>query len=170
MVLQKKWHQKAKALLESNLVKDVKDTKKAFFKYTNNRRKTKDNVGPWQNGAGTLVTEDAGKAELPNAFMPSSLHLQDQPSGISDPGDQVKGCWKEDLSLVREDWVREHLGKSDIHKSMGSQGMHPQRLRELVDATGRPLTVIFERSWTSGEVPEDWEEANVTPVLQKGKE
>ncbi|TRZ13979.1 hypothetical protein HGM15179_013128 [Zosterops borbonicus] len=43
-------------------------------------------------------------------------------------------------------------------------------LRELVDPTARPLTVIFERSWTSGEVPEQWKEANVAPVFQKGKE
>lgn len=59
--------------MELNLVKDVKDTKKGFFKYINNKRKTKDNVGPLLNGGGTLVTEEAEKAELVNAFFASSL-------------------------------------------------------------------------------------------------
>jgi len=32
-----------------------------------------------------------------------------------------------------------------------------------------PISIIFERSWTTGEVPEDSRKANVTPVFKKGK-
>lgn len=35
-------------------------------------------------------------------------------------------CWKEDSPLGRENWVRDHLGKWDIHKSLALVGMHPQ--------------------------------------------
>ncbi|KFV78543.1 hypothetical protein N308_15395, partial [Struthio camelus australis] len=70
--------------------------------------------------------------------------------------------------LVEEDQLRDHLGKLDTHKSMGPDGMHPRVLRE--DIITRPLSIIFERSWRSGEVPEDWKKANVTPVFKKGKE
>ncbi|GAB0204278.1 mitochondrial enolase superfamily member 1 [Grus japonensis] len=52
---------------------------------------------------------------------------------------------------------------------MGPDGMQPQVFRELADVTPRLLSVIFERSWRSGEVPEDWRKANVTPVFKKGK-
>ncbi|GAB0176502.1 mitochondrial enolase superfamily member 1 [Grus japonensis] len=31
------------------------------------------------------------------------------------------------------------------------------------------VSIIFERSWKTGEVPEDWRKANVTPVFKKGK-
>ncbi|KFV73649.1 hypothetical protein N308_14107, partial [Struthio camelus australis] len=70
---------------------------------------------------------------------------------------------------VEEDRVRDHWCKLDIHKSMGPDGMHPRVLRELADVIARPLSIILERSWRSGEVPEDWKKANVTPVFKKGK-
>ncbi|GAB0179869.1 mitochondrial enolase superfamily member 1 [Grus japonensis] len=82
-----------------------------------------------------------------------------------------KKVWrKEDFPLVEEYRVRDHLGNLDIHTSfMGPDGMHPQVLRELADVIARPLSIIFERSWRTGEVPEDWRKAYVTPVFKKGK-
>jgi len=53
--------------------------------------------------------------------------------------------------------------------SMGPDGMHPRMLRELADDIAEPLSIIFERSWRTGEVPEDWRKANVTPIFKKGK-
>ncbi|KGL77080.1 RNA-directed DNA polymerase from mobile element jockey, partial [Tinamus guttatus] len=70
---------------------------------------------------------------------------------------------------VEEDWVREHLRKLDTHESMGPDGMHPRVLWELAEVIAKPLSIIFERSWRTGEVPEDWKKANVTPVFKKGK-
>ncbi|KFV79716.1 hypothetical protein N308_03870, partial [Struthio camelus australis] len=71
--------------------------------------------------------------------------------------------------LVKEDQVRDHLCKLDIHKSMGPDGMQPRVLRELADVIARPLSILLERSWRTGEVPEDWKKANVTPVFKKGR-
>ncbi|KFV77063.1 RNA-directed DNA polymerase from mobile element jockey, partial [Struthio camelus australis] len=71
--------------------------------------------------------------------------------------------------VEEEDQVRDLLSKLDLHKSVGPDGMHPRVLRELADVMARPLSIILERSWRSGEVPEDWKKANVTPAFQKGK-
>lgn len=49
---------KAKAPLELNLTRDVKDSKKGFCRYINNRRKTGINVGLLLNGTGALVRKD----------------------------------------------------------------------------------------------------------------
>jgi len=52
---------------------------------------------------------------------------------------------------------------------MGPDGMHPRVLGELAEVVAEPLSIIFERSWRTGEVPMDWRKANVTPVFKKGK-
>ena len=62
---------KAKALLELNLVKEVKDKKKDFLKHANSKRKNRENVGPLLNEMGALATGDAEKAEILNAFFAS---------------------------------------------------------------------------------------------------
>lgn len=52
---------------------------------------------------------------------------------------------------------------------MGSDGMHPPVLRDLVNTVSRPNTITFERLWQSGEVPEDWKKTNFTPAFRRGK-
>ena len=71
--------------------------------------------------------------------------------------------------MVEEDCVRDRLSNLDVHKSMGPDGMYPRVLRELADVIAEQLSIIFERSWRTGEVPEDWRKASVTPVFKKGK-
>ncbi|GAB0175916.1 mitochondrial enolase superfamily member 1 [Grus japonensis] len=153
---------KAKAHLELNLARDVKDNKKSFFKYISSKRKTREKVG-------ALVMEDTEKAELLNAAFASVFTAKASPQE-SQTLQIGKEVWtKEELPLVKEDQVREYLGKFNIHKSMGPDGMHPRALRELADVLAMPLSIIFERSWRTGEVPKDWRKANVTLVFKKGK-
>ncbi|KAK4818984.1 hypothetical protein QYF61_022651 [Mycteria americana] len=65
--------------------------------------------------------------------------------------------------------VNDLLHHLDTHKSMGPDEIHPRVLKELAEELTKPLSIIYQQSWLTGEVPADWRLANVTPIFKKGR-
>lgn len=72
-----------------------------------------------------------------------------------------------DAKSVKEELVYKLLQELDFYRSLGPDNIHLRVLRELSGTIAGPLSIILEESWRSGDVPEDWKKANVTPIYQK---
>ncbi|RMC14859.1 hypothetical protein DUI87_07035 [Hirundo rustica rustica] len=97
---------------------------------------------------------------VPKVFSEETTCLQD-----NCPPELVDGVREQNGPLIIEEVaVRELLKCLDIHKSMGSDGIHLRVMRE----PAKPLSIIYHQSWLTGEPLDDWKLANVTPIHKKG--
>ncbi|KAK4832250.1 hypothetical protein QYF61_021602 [Mycteria americana] len=138
----------ANALLELNLATAVKD----------------------MDAGGNTVTKAEEKAEVLNAFFASVFNSKDQlfpgyqPTELEDRDRE-----QNEAPIIQKEMVSDLLHHLDTHKSMGTGGIHPRVLRELAEVLTKPLSILYQQSWLSGEVPVDWKLANVMPIYKKGQ-
>ncbi|GAB0190286.1 mitochondrial enolase superfamily member 1 [Grus japonensis] len=64
--------------------------------------------------------------------------------------------------------VNNLLHRLDTHRSMGLDGIHPRVLKELAEVLTKPLSIIYQQSWLTGEVSVDWRLANVPSIYKNG--
>uniref|UniRef100_A0A8B9ZP11 Reverse transcriptase domain-containing protein n=1 Tax=Anas zonorhyncha TaxID=75864 RepID=A0A8B9ZP11_9AVES len=159
---------KAKAHLELNLATAVKDNRKCFYKYINTKRRTKENLHPLLDAGGNILTRDEEKAEALNAFFASVFSGKTSRPLDTQYPELPEG--EQNVALTtHEEMVGDLLQHLDVCKSMGLYGIYPRVLRELVEELAKPLSIIYQQSWLSGEVPVDWRLANVMPIYKKGQ-
>ncbi|KFO07792.1 hypothetical protein N312_13130, partial [Balearica regulorum gibbericeps] len=71
--------------------------------------------------------------------------------------------------IIQGEMVSNLLHHLDTHKSIGPDGIHPRVLRELAEVLTKPLSIIYQQFWLTGEVPVDWRLANVMLIYNKGQ-
>ncbi|GAB0179274.1 mitochondrial enolase superfamily member 1 [Grus japonensis] len=101
---------KAKAQLKLKLARDVKNYKKGFFRYVNNKQKEKENTGPRLNRRGELVTNNAEKAEVLNTFFTSVFTSTVGPQAL---GTKIQVDANTDPPSAKEELVCELLQELD---------------------------------------------------------
>ena len=70
---------------------------------------------------------------------------------------------------IAEEGVKKLLKALNPAKALGPDGISPRLLRDLADELAPALTLIFQSSLDTGEVPQDWRTAHVTPIFKKGQ-
>lgn len=149
----------------------VKENKKSFYKYISSKRRSKENLHHLLDAVGNVTTENKEKAEVLNAFSTSAFNNQiSYPQVTLRPDLEVWDAMQNTPPVIQVETVRKLLLHLDCHKSTGLDGLwSPRVLRELVGVIAELLSAIYQHSWLSGEVPEDWRLGDVTPTYRNGR-
>jgi len=116
-----------------------------------------------------IARKDEEKAEVLNAFFASVFSSQTGYSQGSQPPvlEDGEGEGKKP-HIIQKEAVNDLLCHLDTYKSVGPDGIYPRVLRDLAEELTKPLSIIYQQSWLTGEVPDDWRIASVTPIYKKG--
>ena len=151
---------------EQNLVLNIKDNPKGFWRYASSRMKSRGGIENLRTEGGALTTSDEEKAAVLNKFFSSVCTLED-PHDIPEPVIAYAGPTVDDVEIT-EDTVRGKLSQLRPNSAAGPDGIHPRILREAADSVSPILADMFRESLDTGLVPQDWTLADVVPIYKKG--
>ena len=152
---------------EKNVIKYRKSNPKLFYSHINRAKKTKSRIGPLLNDANETVVDPLEQAQIMNKYFASVFTRTDEepptPRELVDDSQEMT-----DINITAE-MVRDAIDELKEYSAPGPDNIPPKVIKELKEELIVPLTILFRKSLENGKIPDDWREANVTPLFKKGK-
>ena len=139
--------------------------KHPFNSYIKSVTKSRVNVGPLKVGSVT-ISDNTGIASKLMIFF-CTVFSQENVNNIPicNPVPNIS-----DISdvYISPDLVKHKLDKLKLSSYKGPDGITSRFLKDFSNVLADPLSIIYKKSVSTGEVPVDWKLANVTPIFKKG--
>lgn len=109
------------------------------------------------------------KAEVFDGFFASVFNIKTScPQDNQLPELEGRDRELDEGPIIQEEMVSDLLCQLDTHRSVGPEGIHPRVMRKLAKELAKPLSIIYQQSWLTREVPANWKLVNVTSIYKKG--
>lgn len=161
---------KAKEEFELKLANNIKQDCKSFYAYVRSKQRCKDKVGPLKDDLGNVINSDKVTADILNKYFSTVFTKEDKTTIPVAAQIFVGDVAAEGLTNIEitDELVFKKLQDLNVNKSPGVDDLHPKLLYELRTELSRPLAQLFQLSLEMGIIPQDWRDANVTPLFKKG--
>ncbi len=120
-----------------------------------------------KDSGGQMVTSDEGMAEILNKAFQEAFTREDM-SSIPVPNNKCEHSFLESVRF-QPAAVKRKIRELRTDAASGPDGLGPKVLQELQDELSPVLAANFKKSLDEGIVPQDWKEANVTPIYKRGQ-
>jgi len=143
---------------------DYKENSKKFWSFIKSKGQEWTGVAPLKNKMGFLQSDNKSKAEILNEQFQSVFtkeNLNNCPNKGNSPYQTMS-----DIKINCKG-VTKLLKNQNIHKATGPDSIPSFILKSAADQLAPILTDIFQTSIDTGEVPQDWRDANIVPLFKK---
>ena len=159
---------KEKKKFEQGIALVAKKNPKLFWMHTRRKLKTKSGVGPLLETVtdkDSLKYDDKSKADiLQRQFL--SVFAKESPINV--PMLPPRTLSTIPTFTVTESSVKEKLESLNPYKSCGPDNISPRMLKELASHLAGPIAALFNHTIKTGNIPEDWKRAIISPIFKKG--
>ena len=153
-----------------HLLSVKKGNSKVFFSYMRSKTKGREVVGTLKDQEGETAGDDQSKSALLNRYFSSVFTKTAQGDRLDlTPGEAVTEEGIIQNIYFDPPMVLNRLSKMKSNSSPGPDKIMPQVLQNMKEIIAYPLAVLFNKSVQQSDVPEEWKQANITPIFKKGK-
>jgi len=148
-----------------------KGNPKRFYGYMRNLQTVKTGVSQLVDADDNTSTNDTEKAEiLCNGFNEVFVREDDMEIAVEDDIEySEEGVFDDINSVFSRDKITNKLLHLKSYKSVGPEGIHPLLMKECAREISLPSQSIYQKSFETGSIPQDWKLASITPIFKKGK-
>ena len=149
-----KIQRRSQAAYETRLARNAKRNPKAFFRYAQSRRATRESVGLPLDGSERVSSSNKHKADLLLHFFESIHHIY---NNTLPPGSYLFpsiSTTMPNISFTTQE-IHKQVAALNQYKSTGPDGLHPAILKPLAKVLSLPLATLFERSLVERRLPSD---------------
>jgi len=148
------------------ILQSFKGKPKRFYGYMHSLQTVKDNVTALKKENGEMTKSNKETAETtPGQYFKDMFTRED--TGNMPKSSVLSPMWDDSTVDFSREAVLKKLMKLATDKSPGPDGIHPMLLKECASAVVEPLSLIFDKSFDTGTLPEDWRKAHIVPILKK---
>ena len=143
---------KIKRKYERILAKEVRQNKRAFFRYVRSKLTVRPEITEMQNENGILVDKVEDLCDTVGGYF-NTVYIP----RCNDTMPDMSAMYETEIGnivVTRED-VKSILEKLKVNKSCGPDNIHPYFLQATASAISVPLELIYNKSLISGECPAD---------------
>ena len=156
----------SKKKFEKNLAKSKNKSDKKFNSYVKSRTKTKSQIGPLKDNHNNITGNDQEMCEILNDYFVSVFTIED--STDVPVANQEQYETEIDSITFTNNKVSKKIDRLKNGSAPGNDKISVFLLKSLKSEIANPLSLIYEKSLNTAEVPPGWKESNVTAIHKKG--
>ena len=153
---------------EKGIGDNAKKNPKKLWAYVKLKAKTKSGIAPLIGKNKKKSTNETEQAEILSEYFANVMEEEPEGELPTLSPRALKTDPLTDLTITTEA-VEKKLSKLDITKSSGPDKVHSRILKEAKTPIAKALAVIYNNSIATGEIPQEWRSATITPIYKKGK-
>ena len=154
------------SVYRKKILRSFKGNHKKFYGYMRKLKTVKERVHQIKSDNDELTTTDEEAAQVLGKFF-SSVFLNERDGHDTQSEEFVQEEYGWNI-IINEDTVMNKLMGLKEDKSPGPDNIHSALLRNCARTVAVPLTIIYQKSFSEGTLPDDWKTATVIPIFKKG--